>query len=74
MAGDATIIHEPLYLVCDLIAFNAACWFSFCLPGDFQGSSLEGLDGLFDSDRIADDGVSGSLWSCQSPWWAGRGF
>jgi hypothetical protein len=37
VAGDAIFIHEPLHLVCDLIAFNSALLVLFLFAWRFSG-------------------------------------
>ncbi len=39
VAGDAIFIHEPLHLICDLIAFNAALLVLFLFAWRFSGDS-----------------------------------
>ncbi len=39
VAGDAIFIHEPLHLVCDLIAFNSALLVLFLFAWRFSGDS-----------------------------------
>jgi hypothetical protein len=39
VAGDAIFIHEPLHLVCDLIAFNSALLVLFLFAWRFSGDA-----------------------------------
>jgi hypothetical protein len=39
VAGDAIFIHEPLHLVCDLIAFNSALLVLFLFAWRFSGDT-----------------------------------
>lgn len=39
VAGDAIFIHEPLHLVCDLVAFNSALMVLFLFAWRFSGDS-----------------------------------
>lgn len=39
VAGDAIFIHEPMHLVCDLIAFNSALLVLFLFAWRFSGDS-----------------------------------
>ena len=39
VAGDAIFVHEPLHLVCDLIAFNSALLVLFLFAWRFSGGS-----------------------------------
>ena len=67
--GDAIFIHDPLHLVCDLIAFNSALLVLFTFAWRFWGDrQWKGWSAYSLHHRDPDDGASRRLRSCQPPW------